>query len=144
MASFKWNSQEYIETLEKLGKNAEGTIKQAVYDGAAVVADSIRASLHEHRDSGELENSLTLTKMQTKDNYTYTKVTFTGYDTAKKSKAFPLGVPNAVKAAALESGTSRGQKATHCISKATKNAKEAAIKAMQKKFDEEIEKAMKS
>ena len=137
MATFKWDSSEYIKTLEKLGKESESTIKKAVYQGAKVVADEIKAGLHEHRDSGELEKSMTLTRMQTKKNYTYTKVLFVGYDTAKRSKAFPRGVPNAVKAAALESGTSK-QPATHVISRAVKAATPAAIDAMRKAFDDAI------
>ena len=33
---------EYIEKLERLGKNSEGIAKQALYEGAGIVADEIR------------------------------------------------------------------------------------------------------
>ena len=108
---------------------------------AFVIADEIKASLPE--DSGELKRSMNLSRMVTdKRGYTYTKVQFVGYDEAKKSKQFPRGVPNAVKAASLESGNSRGQKGTHVISKAVKRSKEDAVKAMEKTLDEAIGKAM--
>ena len=140
MAKFKWNMGDYIETLKKLDTDTNGMIKAAVYEGAAVIADEIKASIPV--DSGELKRSMGLSKITTKKGYTYTKVKFNGYDEKKKSSAFPRGVPNAVKAASLESGNSRGQKATHFISHAVKRAKSAAIQAMSKKFDEGIEKAM--
>lgn len=140
MARFKWDSSEYVKTLKELDVNANKVIKAAVYEGAAVIADEISSSIPV--DSGELKRSMGLSKMKTKKGYTYTKVQFNGYDAAKKSKAFPKGVPNAVKAASLESGNSRGQKGTHFISHAVKRAKAAAIDAMSKKLDEEIEKAM--
>lgn len=140
MAKFKFTGIEaYTESLEKIGgKNAKKVIKYAVYPGAGVVADAIRNGLEAHRDSGELSRSITLTQMQDKNGYIYTKVTFTGYDSAKVSEKFPRGVPNAVKAASLESGNSRGQKGTHVISKAVKTVKERAISEMSKALDEKI------
>ena len=141
MARFKWDMGDYVHELEKLKKNSTGIIKQAVYDGAAVVADAIRDNLPE--DSGELKRSLNLSTMKTdKKGYTYTKVQFIGYDEKKKSKRFPRGVPNAVKAAALESGNSRGQKGTHVISRTFKKSKEAAVEAMAKALDEAIGKSL--
>ena len=141
MARFKFDMGDYVETLKKLDTDTNGMIKAAIYDGAAVIADEIKANIPV--DSGELKRSMGLSKMvRDKKGYTYTKVKFSGYDKNKTSKAFPRGVPNAVKAASLESGNSRGQKGTHFISHAVKRAESAAIQAMSKKFDEEIEKAM--
>lgn len=136
MAKFRFEGiEKYTESLAKIGgKNAAGVLKYAVYPGAAVVADAIRASMSEHRITGDLQDSLSLATMRNDDGYVNTKVTFAGYDRN--------GVPNAIKAAALESGTSRGQKATHFISKATKGATDKAIAEMSKALDEKIEQIM--
>lgn len=132
MAKFKFTGIEaYTESLEKIGgKNAVGVLKYAVYPGAKVVADSIRGELQSHRQSGDLENSLTIATMRNDDGYINTKIMFAGYDSK--------GVPNAIKAAALESGTSRGQKGTHFISHTVKAVQSKAVEAMSKALDEKI------
>lgn len=132
MAKFKFTGiEKYTESLEKIGgKNAVGVLKYAVYPGAAVVADAIRAAAEMHRDTGDLANSLALSPMWNTDGYVNTKIEFAGYDRN--------GVPNAIKAAALESGTSRGQKATHFISHAVKGVQSKAVEAMSKALDDKI------
>lgn len=144
MAKFQFKGiEEYTESLQRIGgQNAAGVLKYAVYPGAAVVADSIRDAIETHSKSGELADSITLKKMRNENGYIYTKISFSGYDSKKKSNAFPKGVPNNVKAASLESGNSRGQKGTHLISKATKAATERAISEMSKALDEKIEQIM--
>lgn len=144
MAKFKFEGiEKYTASLEKIGgKNAEKVLKYAVYPGAGVVADAIRSGLVAHHKSGELEKSLTLSTMRNDDGYVNTKVTFAGYDSAKKSKRFPQGVPNAVKAASLESGNSRGQNGTHVISQAVRASTERAINEMSKALDKKIEEIM--
>lgn len=136
MAKFRFTGiDQYTASLAKIGgKNAVGVLKYAVYPGAAVVADAIRASMSDHRITGDLQDSLSLSTMRNDDGYVNTKVTFAGYDRN--------GTPNAIKAAALESGTSRGQKATHFISKATKGATDKAIAEMSKALDEKIDQIM--
>ena len=133
MAKFKFEGiDKYTDSLEKIGgKNAVGVLKYAVYPGAAVVADAIRSELaSNHHESGDLERSISLSNMRNDDGYVNTKLSFAGYDSK--------GVPNAIKAAALESGTSRGQKATHFISRTVKSVKERAISEMSKALDEKI------
>ena len=132
MAKFKFEGiEQYTESLEKIGgKNARSVLKYAVYPGAGIVADAIRSSAEAHKDTGDLVNSLALSTMRDDDGYINTKIEFAGYDRK--------GVPNAIKAAALESGTSRGQKATHFISHAVKGAQERAVQAMSKALDDKI------
>lgn len=133
MAKFKFEGiDKYVDSLEKLGgKNTESVLKYAVYPGAAVVANAIRAEIESnHKDTGDLAASLTLTPMRNDNGFINTKVSFGGYDSR--------GVPNAVKAAALESGTSRGQKATHFITKTVKSVSEKATDEMSKALDEKI------
>lgn len=133
MAKFEFKGiDKYIDSLQKLGgKNTESILKYAVYPGADVVADAIRSEIESnHKETGDLAASLTLTTMRNDNGFVNTKVSFAGYDRN--------GVPNALKAAALESGTSRGIKATHFISKTVKNVSEKAEQAMQKALDEKI------
>ena len=136
MAKFRFEGiDKYTESLERIGgRNAAGVLKYAVYPGAAVVADAIRAAMSGHKVTGDLQDSLTLATMRNDNGYVNTKVTFAGYDRN--------GTANAIKAAALESGTSRGQKATHFISKATKGATDKAIAEMSKALDEKLEQIM--
>ena len=133
LAKFKFEGMdEYVTTLGRIGgKQAEKVIKCAVYPGAGIVADAIRAGLDpEHKETGDLAKSISLATMRNDNGYINTKIMFADYDSK--------GVPNAIKAAALESGTSRGQKATHFITKAVKSAKDKAIAEMSKALDEKI------
>ena len=136
MAKFKFTGIEaYTDSLEKIGgKNARSVLKYAVYPGAKVVADAVRSATEQHKDTGDLANSLTLASMIDVNGYINTKLMFAGYDRK--------GVPNAIKAAALESGTSRGQKGTHFISHAVKAVESKAVEAMSKALDEKIGKIM--
>jgi len=138
MAKFKFEGiEKYTESLEKIGlKNAVGILKYAVYPGAAVVADAIRAEIEaKHSRNGDLAKSLTLAVIRNDNGYVNTKITFAGYDRN--------GTPNAIKAAALESGTSDDrQSATHFISKTTKSVTDRAISEMSKALDEKIEQIM--
>ena len=136
MAKFKFTGIEaYTDSLEKIGgKNARSVLKYAVYPGAKVVADAVRSATEQHKDTGDLAKSLTLASMIDDNGYINTKLMFAGYDRK--------GVPNAIKAAALESGTSRGQKGTHFISHAVKAVESKAVEAMSKALDEKIGKIM--
>ena len=136
MAKFQFRGiEEYTESLERIGgQNAAKVLKYAVYPGASVIADAIRAAAERYKDTGELLSSISIARMRNDNGYVNTKITFAGYD--------QKGVPNALKAAALESGTSRGQKATHFISKATKGATDRAISEMSKALDEKLEQIM--
>lgn len=133
MAKFKFEGMDdYITTLGRIGgKQAEKIIKYAVYPGAGLVADAIRDSLEpEHHKSGGLAESITLATMRNDNGYINTKIMFADYDSK--------GVPNAIKAASLESGNSRGQKGTHFISHAVKAVQSKAVEAMGKALDEKI------
>lgn len=134
MAKFKFTGiEEYTDSLRKIGaKNAKAVIRYAVYPGAKVVADAIHDEIaSNHHRYGDLEESLTLSKMRDDDGFINTKVTFTGYDRK--------GVPNAIKAAVLESGRSDGrQDGTHFISRTVRAVSEKAISEMSKALDNKI------
>lgn len=92
--------EKYQARLAKLGAAADGICKAAVYEGAAIIADAVRANTP--ADTGDLRDSIGLSKMKNENGYINTKLGFDGYDRK--------GVPNALKAAAIESGTSKMKK----------------------------------
>lgn len=135
MATFKFEgSAEYIKKISELYKRAPGTLKAAVYEGAAVVADAVRSGLNEHQDTGDLVASMALVTMRNDNGFINTKINFAGYDRK--------GVPNAIKAAVLESGTSTGRPKLRVISKAARGAKAKAEAVMAAKVDEMISRLM--
>lgn len=134
MAKFEFKGiTAYIGLLERIGpKGSKGILKYALYPGAAIIADSVRSAIESQAfDTGELAASIGLAPMQDNFGYLNTKVVFAGYDEKH--------VPNALKAAVLESGTSdKKHPARHIISKAAKNAQAAAEAAIAAAFDEKI------
>ena len=95
--------------------------KELLYDPAGMLADEIKGRLREHKDTGDLVNSVTVSKMIARGGVVQTAVVFAGYD--KK------GVPNPIKAAVLESGSSK-QKKTPFI--------RPAVKAVESKIGEKM------
>lgn len=91
---------EYMKKLQSLGANVEGSIKRAVYPAAGMVIEEIKRSCPV--DSGDLRDSMALTRYENADGYVFTQIVFDGYDSK--------GVPNALKANVLESGSSTRKK----------------------------------
>ena len=123
--------ESYEKALRELGADADKICKAAVYDGAAIVADAIRASYysqpHPYSEHGnEVIKSMTLSKIRNDDGYVNTKVGFVGYDSE--------GTATAIIARTLESGNSH-QKKKPFIRPAVNRVKEAAIRAMGDKID---------
>ncbi len=136
MASFKYSGlDDYIKSLERIGpKGSVGVLKYAVFEGAKIAADALREEIEmNHSASGDLARSLTLTKMRNESGYINTSISFAGYD--------HKGVPNALKAAVLESGRS-DRKGTHFISKTLKSVRPAVEEAMSNALDKKIEEIM--
>lgn len=141
--------EEYIWKLNRLAdpRKAEGMIKIAVYSGAGIIADEIRkrlegvlaqsaavrASNKENHDkrgrTGDLADSLYLAKMENDAGYIYTQVGFAGYDSN--------GIPNALKANVLESGSSK-QSPTPFIRPAIKAKHKTAEAVMEAELDYSI------
>lgn len=138
MARFKFKgTAAWIDKLEAIGpKGSYKILKYAVYPGAAVIADAIRAAIESQAtDTGDLASSIGLAGMRDDSGYINTRVVFAGYDRK--------GEPNARKAAVLESGTSdKKHPARHIISRAFKAAEAAAETAMAGALDEKISQIM--
>lgn len=133
MAKIKMEGlDEYGEKLSQLGLRAEGVIKFAVYPGAAIIIEAIKANTP--IDSGDLRDSTFLKPFVNKNGYVYTQVGWEGYDRK--------GVPNALKVNALESGTSKMDKRPF-IRKAVNKAKQAAEFAIAQALDQKINEIMK-
>lgn len=142
---------EYLSKVEQVGGRSTGMAKRALYDGVAVVGEAIRQAIIElpyhptkgisHAQKEGLLNGLGYSFMKRKKGAWYLKIGFDGYNTVR-TKEHPQGQPNAMIAAAINSGTSRRQK-TNFIYKAVNRSKQASIAAMKQRFDEDIENLMK-
>lgn len=111
-----------IRTLEAIDDQVIPVFKEAVFDGAGIVADEVKARLEQNLNSprsvshrggkfdrktteptGDLLKSFGVAPIRRDENGNVnTKVGFHGYDRK--------GVPNQVKARAMESGTSKLKK----------------------------------
>lgn len=145
---------EYALKLSRLETNAGEIAKKAIYEGAKIVADKIRANLEANiadpeyvgkdgnvlfknqynEPSGDLVKSFGITPIKRDRNGNWTaKIGFDGYDSK--------GVPNQLKARVMESGSSTIKKRPF-VRPAVNATKGAALDAMRKVIDEETEKIM--
>lgn len=163
MASIKIDGlSEYMRALEGLGNMAVGITKRGLYDGAAVVADAVRASIaalpaisdkeamgaYKARKTTMLSESekkgllagMGLSEMRESGGSVDTKLSFHGYNAVKTEK-FPNGQPNLMIAASTENGSSVRRKQPFLRPTANK-VKSRAKAAMEATVTSEIEKIM--
>ena len=130
MAKFQLKGlQEYVDKLAVLESPSAVAkiLKYAIWPGAGIVADSIKAATPVGKiDGGDLRDSMILSSFRDKDGYIYTRVLWEGYD--------HNGTPNALKANVLEAGRSDGKGKHQFI--------HAAVKRVQKQAEAEIKKAL--
>lgn len=106
----------YLSKLAELEKS--GSIKAAVYEGAAIVATNISSNIERLpiRKSGEvrgvtkkqkegLKEGFGISPMRNDDGFVHVKLGFDGYN-EQRSKKYPDGQPNAMIARSIEGGTS--------------------------------------
>jgi HK97 gp10 family phage protein len=125
---------EYAMKLSQIGKESVEISKKAVRAGANPVADAIKWELTKNLigseySTGDLVKSMGIAPpdVDYKGN-TNTKIGFDGYDRK--------GVPNALKARAMESGTSK-QKKKPFIRPAVNRMKEQCVAEIRRVIDEE-------
>lgn len=100
--------KELSKKLSKLDHDTTEIAKQAVYEGASILADEIKTRLEGNligskTSTGDLVDSFGVAPIQVKENGDVdTVIGFHGYDRK--------GVPNQLKARAMESGTSKQPK----------------------------------
>lgn len=126
---------EYSKALSKLGSDSVDITKKVVYSGADILANEVKSELRwaigeSGSSTGDLIDSLGIAPIDTDNSgNTNTKIGFDGYDRK--------GVPNALKARAMESGTST-QKKRPFIRKAVNRSKQKCIDAMGKRLEVEL------
>lgn len=126
---------EYAAKLSQLGDKAPEIAKRAVMAGANPVADEIRKELEKNLSgskysTGDLLDSFGIAPPGVdRQGNTNTKIGFEGYDRK--------GVPNALKARAMESGTSTQPKRPF-IRPAVNRMKKKAIEEMGKSIEADL------
>lgn len=146
---------EYLEQLKTLGNRVTGICKRALYEGAGVLAEHVRAQVEalpvtdvneepqgilEYERDGLLEG-LGIAKMRDDDGRISTRIDFDGYNRLK-SKKYPNGHPNSMVARAINSGTSTRKK-NPFMARAVKAARAKAQSAMAARMDADIAEIMK-
>ena len=125
------DNESFVQQLQQLEWVSYDMSKRIVYEGAGVVADAVKAATPE--DTSDLKESLGITQIKVFSDVTETDVGFHDYDRK--------GVPNLLKARAIETGTSDGRiKRRPFFRPTVKAAKAKAIHAMAAEADACIEK----
>lgn len=149
MAKFQVGSgmDKYIEQLTNLEFTAHDTVGRAIYKGADIVADAIRANIEALPKSvcsdvqrKGLLDSLGIAKMREDDGTYNVKIGFDGYN-SHVTKKYPKGHANSMIARAIESGTSFSAKHPF-VAPAIRATKDAAEKAMADEINKELTKQM--
>ena len=122
---------QYEKLLAELGADTVKMAKFAIYPAAGEVLDALKAATP--RDTSDLRDSEILTHFVTDEGQVYTAVVFDGYDRN--------GVPNSLKARAIESGTSRMKKKPF-IRPTINRMKQQVIERMNRGVNEYIENLM--
>ena len=161
MAKLKMKGlEEYEAKLLKLKNLSRECIGEAIFEGAAVVADRVKASIgsipiderHVNVNKGEILNGISqaqkqglmdgfgIARMQDENGYLHVKLGFDGYNSVK-TRSHPNGQPNSMIARSVNSGSSF-RAPFPFVDQAVNSAKGQAEQAMIKKFDEKIKDIM--
>lgn len=155
----------YVAKLSALEKDTDKIVAAVIYDGAEIVADSIRDGLEQlpvaehdgkawfgtpgHLARGPsreqkqgLIDSFGVTHIDTDSKgFTNVHIGFDGYNSVKSAQ-WPQGQPNQMVARAVESGTSF-MEANPVVKRARSRSAGKAKKAMKARSEKEINKIMK-
>lgn len=159
MAKLKMKGlEEYERQLMKLKSLSRECIGQAIHDGAAVVADQVRANIEalpideRHVKNGEMLHGISqaqknglldgfgISRMKDEGGYINVKLGFDGYNSVV-TKSFPQGQPNSMIARSVNSGASFRQRIPF-VDNAVKAKKSECEEKMAKKFDEVLNDAL--
>lgn len=155
MAKFKISETIYqtISQLDDLADhgNVVDIMKRSVYDGAAAVADEMKAAIDqipaggphqitEYQKEG-LRNALGISSIEDRNGAVTVSIGFDGYND-HPTKRWPQGQPNAMVARSLVKGTSWLPR-NDFVGKARRKAVKKANEVMQETFDKETKKFLK-
>lgn len=150
MARFKVGSgiNDYIRDLTALATASDEMIRRAVYPGAGVVADAVKAgisgipaSMLKPGQREGLEAGLGIAPFRDEGGYIHVKVGMDGYN-SRTSKKYPKGQPNAMIARAINNGTSFSGKYPF-IDRAVNSTRAKAEQMMAEEFDKLTAERMK-
>ncbi len=147
---------EFALRLSRLATGSSAIAKKAIYVGAEIVADKIKANINalpedkfrrlkaDEKFKGvpsvqkeDLKNGFGITPMKRDEAGNWNaRVGFDGYG-KNTTAAYPSGLPNQLLARAVESGSSVRKK-TPFVRPAVNETKAAVIEAMGRVIDEEI------
>lgn len=142
--------------LQKLGENTSGVAKKCAYDGARAVTDAVAAAvkslpLDENgfkpgtdplriitmQDRRDLEKCLGISRIENDGFSTTVSVSFDGY-LSRKEDNFPKGVPAAMVARSIESGSSvRAKKPFMRVT--LRKVTDTVLDVMKQTFDESVD-----
>ncbi len=134
--------------------DVQSEAKIAVYKGAGTAVKAIADAISSHTthdnpvdgmtkaEQKALESGLGITPMKVENGVTNVKIGFDGYDTSRKTKRWPKGVPISVTARSLRKGTSWRVK-DDFISPAIRKAEKNVISVMEQALEEELKKKFK-
>lgn len=129
---------ELIKQFEKVYDNTFEMMGDMTKAGAQVVYKNVQTNMSKSFKSvRSLNKGLTITKVYRtpSDDGVNNKVGFYGYDTTKKTKQYPNGVPIPLIALAREYGTSSGESKKPFFRKSFKKTQiEDAMKKVQEKY----------
>ena len=129
---------ELIKQFEKVYDNTFEMMGDMTKAGAQVVYKNVQTNMSKSFKSVKsLSKGLTITRVYRtpSDDGINNKVGFYGYDTSKKTKQYPNGVPIPLIAMAREYGTSSGESKKPFFRKSFKKAQiEDAMKKVQERY----------
>lgn len=149
----------YISQLTNLEFTAPDAVGKAIYEGADIVADAIKANIEKlptdegYASGGQklqgikaiqkagLIKGFGIAKIRNDNGYINVKVGFDGYNLLK-TKKYPQGQPNVMIARTIESGNSYTHKHPF-VAPAVRATREQAERKMAEVIDRETSKAMK-
>ena len=138
---------QYVTLLGNLEYSCFDAVGRAVYVGAGIVADQVKANIRTlpegactRLEKRDLIDGLGISKMVNDNGYVNVKIGFDGYDSIK-TKSYPKGRPISMIARAIESGTSFRDKVPF-VSRAVSATKDKAEKAMAAEFDGKTKEVM--
>ena len=149
MAKFQVGSgiDQYVTKLQDLEFQADDMIGRAIYKGASIVADAIKANIQAlpssactDTEKAGLSSSFGIASMKDENGYFNVKVGFDGYND-DVTKKYPKGKPNSMIARSIEGGTSFRPKHPF-VGPAVRATKDKAEQAMAEEIDKNIKSTM--
>lgn len=138
---------QYVTKLTNLEFTAHDSIGRAIYKGAGIVADAVKANIRgippsscTNLEKAAMIDAMGIANMRNDNGYLNVKIGFDGYDSIK-TKSYPKGHPISMIARSIEAGTSTRQKHAF-VAPAVRATKDRAEQAMAEEFNVQLTKNM--